>query len=171
MVGKDPNEALAAAKRLPEGGGRKAGIDAVLAQIASSNVEEAQKLMTELPPNSVTGAGAAIAVALVRQTRTKRSHGRAHYPKDRAKTPFTAAFTRMGNPRCCRRSGLAGHAAQGNCARLGGRFLRQPHRTAQTRKCIHVGIDASRGASTHEHAFPNHWHLATHQIPLQPPSG
>jgi hypothetical protein len=30
-------------------------------------VEEAQKLITELPPNSVTVAGAAVAVALVRQ--------------------------------------------------------------------------------------------------------
>lgn len=71
MGTKDPAEALAAANRMPEGAGRKTGIDAVVAQIASTNVEEAKKLIADLPPNTVSGAAATIAVGLVREDTDK----------------------------------------------------------------------------------------------------
>jgi hypothetical protein len=64
---KDPAEALAAARRLPEGAGRKAGIDSVVNQVASTNLKEAQRLIEELPPNTVTNASAAVAAALARK--------------------------------------------------------------------------------------------------------
>ncbi len=65
---KDPNTALAAAQGLPEGPGRKAGLDSVVTQIATTNLEEAQRLAKELPANTLSGAGSVIAGALVRQS-------------------------------------------------------------------------------------------------------
>jgi hypothetical protein len=65
---KDPAGALAAANRLPEGPSRKAGIDSVVAQIASSSLEDAKKLIAELPPNTVSGAANTVAMGLMRQS-------------------------------------------------------------------------------------------------------
>jgi hypothetical protein len=64
---KDPNTALAAAQGLPEGQGRRAGLDSVVTQIATTNLEEAQRIAKELPPNTLSGAGSVIAGALARQ--------------------------------------------------------------------------------------------------------
>lgn len=64
---KDPSAAFAAAQRLPEGDSRKAGLDAVLTQIANTNVAEAQRLLAELPPNSISSAGGVIAGKLARE--------------------------------------------------------------------------------------------------------
>ncbi|NBV84774.1 MAG: hypothetical protein EBS01_00570 [Verrucomicrobia bacterium] len=63
---KDPGAAFAAAQTLPEGDIRKTGLDAVLTQIASTNVSEAQRLLSELPPNSVSSAPAVITSRLAR---------------------------------------------------------------------------------------------------------
>jgi hypothetical protein len=68
LGGKDPATALAAAQSLPEGPGRKAGLDSVVTQIATTNLEEAQRLAKELPPNTLSGASSVIAGALVRQS-------------------------------------------------------------------------------------------------------
>lgn len=68
LGGKDPATALAAAQSLPEGPGRKAGLDSVVTQIAATNLEEAQRLAKELPPNTLSGASSVIAGALVRQS-------------------------------------------------------------------------------------------------------
>jgi hypothetical protein len=65
---KDPNTALTAAQGLPEGPGRKAGLDSVVTQIATTNLEEAQRLAKELPANTLSGAGSVIAGALVKQS-------------------------------------------------------------------------------------------------------
>ncbi len=65
---KDPNTALAAAQGLPEGPGRRAGLDSVVTQIATTNLEEAQRLARELPANTLSGAGSVIAGALVKQS-------------------------------------------------------------------------------------------------------
>jgi hypothetical protein len=65
---KDPNTALAAAQGLPEGPGRRAGLDSVVTQIATTNLEEAQRLAKELPANTLSGAGSVIAGALVKQS-------------------------------------------------------------------------------------------------------
>ncbi len=65
---KDPTTALAAAQGLPEGPGRKAGLDSVVTQIATTNLEEAQRLAKELPANTLSGAGSVIAGALVKQS-------------------------------------------------------------------------------------------------------
>ena len=67
ICAKDPSAAFAAAQRLPEGDNRKAGLDAVLTQIANTNVADAQRLLAELPPNSISTAGGAIAGKLARE--------------------------------------------------------------------------------------------------------
>ncbi len=68
LSAKDPNTALAAAQGLPEGAGRRAGLDSVVTQIATTNLEEAQRVAKELPPNTLSGAGSVIAGALVKQS-------------------------------------------------------------------------------------------------------
>ena len=56
FVSKNAAQALAAAKMLPEGSGKQAAFDTVLSKIADSNLEEAQKLIASLPPDSVSTA-------------------------------------------------------------------------------------------------------------------
>ena len=65
---KDPNTALSAAQGLPDGPGRRAGLDSVVTQIATTNLEEAQRLAKELPANTLSGAGSVIAGTLVKES-------------------------------------------------------------------------------------------------------
>ncbi len=57
FVSKNSAQALAAAKMLPEGSGKQAAFDTVIKKMADSNLEEAQRLLASLPPDSVSMAG------------------------------------------------------------------------------------------------------------------
>lgn len=71
LSAKDPAQALAAARSLPDGNSRKTALDTVISKIATSNLEEAQRLIAELPPNTVSGAGSNVAAALAKNDPTK----------------------------------------------------------------------------------------------------
>ena len=91
---KDPNTALTAAQGLPEGPGRKAGLDSVVTQIATTNLEEAQRLAKELPANTLSGAGSVIAGALVKQSPEKALEWTATLPDGATKASAYAGIAR-----------------------------------------------------------------------------
>jgi hypothetical protein len=94
LGGKDPTTALAAAQSLPEGPGRKIGLDSVVTQVATTNLEEAQRLAKELPPNTLSGAGSVIAGALVRQSPESALEWAATLPEGTTKASAYAGIAR-----------------------------------------------------------------------------
>jgi hypothetical protein len=71
LSAKDPAQALAAARSLPDGDSRKTALDTVVSKIATTNLEEAQRLIAELPANTVSGATGNVAAALTKNDPSK----------------------------------------------------------------------------------------------------
>lgn len=71
MAGEDPDQALAAAKAQADPAVRNAGLDVVVAKLAATRLEEAQRVLSELPPNSLVQGAGLVAAGLVRQSPQK----------------------------------------------------------------------------------------------------
>jgi hypothetical protein len=71
LAKEDPTRALAAARAQADPAVRNAGLDLVVSKMAATNVEEAQRLVSELPPNSLTQSAGLIGAGLVRQSPQK----------------------------------------------------------------------------------------------------
>lgn len=71
MTNEDPGRALAAAKGQADPAVRSAGLDVVVSRLASTNLEEAIRVASELPPNSLSASAGLIASGLVRQSPQK----------------------------------------------------------------------------------------------------
>lgn len=71
MAGEDAGQALAAAKAQTDPAVRNAGLDVVVSKLAATQLEEAQRVFAELPPNSLVQGAGLIAAGLVRQSPQK----------------------------------------------------------------------------------------------------
>jgi hypothetical protein len=67
LSSEDPARALAAAKAQTEPSTRNAGLDVVVSRLAATNIEEAQRVASELPPNSLGQSAGLLAAGLVKQ--------------------------------------------------------------------------------------------------------
>jgi HAMP domain-containing protein len=76
------------------GAGRRAGLDSVVTQIATTNLEEAQRLTKELPPNTLSGASSVIAGALVKQSPESALEWAATLPDGTTKASAYAGIAR-----------------------------------------------------------------------------
>jgi hypothetical protein len=71
MAGEDADQALAAAKAQADPAVRNAGLDVVVSKLAATRLEEAQRVLAELPPNSLVQGAGLVAAGLVRQSPQK----------------------------------------------------------------------------------------------------
>jgi len=94
LGGKDSAEALAVAQRLPEGPGRRIGLDSVASQMAATSIEDAQRLMGELPPNTLTNAASAIGAGLVKESPQKAVDWALTLPEGSSKEAVFAGIAR-----------------------------------------------------------------------------